>query len=64
MVVYALDNLEGFFTIKALHEAFGDEISRARISGLAQAWEAGELLTKRPRRVTYALRLLAEGDNS
>ena len=29
---------------------------------LAQAWEARELLTPRPRRVTYALRLLVEGD--
>jgi hypothetical protein len=62
MVLYALDSLEGFFTIKDLHEAFGEEISRARISALAKAWEAGELLTRKPRRVTYALRLLAEND--
>jgi len=60
LVQHALDKLEGYFTIKALHQAFRDEISRARLSGLAQAWEASELLTKRPRRVTYALRLLAE----
>ena len=60
LVSYALDELEGFFTIKGLHHAFGGEISRARLSALAQAWEAGDLLTKRPRRVTYALRLLAE----
>ena len=60
LVQYALDELEGYFTIKDLHRAFGDEISRARLSGLAQAWESGELLTKRPRRVTYALQVLVE----
>ncbi len=60
LVRYALDELEGYFTIKTLYQAFRNEISRARLSGLAQAWEAGELLTKRPRRVTYALRVLAE----
>jgi hypothetical protein len=60
LVQYALNELEGVFNIKALHQAFRDEISHARLSGLAQAWEAAELLTKRPRRVTYALRLLAE----
>jgi len=57
---YALDELEGHFNVKALHQAFRDEISHARLSRLAQAWEAKELLTERPRRVTYALRLLAE----
>jgi hypothetical protein len=60
LVQYALDELEGHFTIKALHQTFRDEISRSRLSAVARAWEAGELLTKRPRRVTYALRLLAE----
>lgn len=60
LVRYALDELEGCFTIKALHQAFRDEISRSRLSALAQAWEASELLTKQPRRVTYALQLLAE----
>ncbi len=64
LVHYALNELEGCFTIKALHRAFGDEISRSRLSALARAWEAGELLTKRPRRVTYALRLLAEEDRT
>lgn len=62
LVRYALDELEGHFVIKDLHHAFGDQISRARLSALAQAWETGELLTGRPRRVTYALRVLAEGD--
>jgi hypothetical protein len=61
LVQYALEELDGHFTIKYLHQAFGDEISRGRLSALAQAWEAQELLTKRPRRVTYALRVLAEG---
>nr|HID12559.1 hypothetical protein [Anaerolineae bacterium] len=60
LVRYALDELEGYFTIKALHHAFRNEISRSRLSALAQAWEASELLTTRPRRVTYALRVLAE----
>jgi len=59
LVCHALDGLEGYFTIKALHRAFRDEISRSRLSALAQAWEASGLLTKRPRRVTYALKLLA-----
>jgi len=43
-----------------LHAAFGDQITRARLRKLAQAWEARELLTERPRRVTYALQALAE----
>ena len=63
LVRYALDELEGHFTIKDLHRAFGGEISRTRLSTLAQAWEAGELLTKRPRRVTYALRVLVEDED-
>ncbi len=64
LVRYALDELGGYFTIKALRQAFGGEISRARLSALARAWEASELLTKRPRRVTYALRLLAEEEQA
>ena len=60
LVRYALEELEGHFNAKALHQAFGDQISLARLRRLAQAWEARELLTARPRRVTYALRLLAE----
>jgi hypothetical protein len=63
LVHYAVDELEGQFTITALHKAFRGEISRSRLSALAQAWELGELLTKRPRRVTYALRVLAEEEN-
>jgi len=60
LVRHAMDELEGYFNLKALHQAFRDKISRSRLSALARAWQAGELLTKRPRRVTYALRLLAE----
>jgi len=64
LVRHALDELGGYFTIKALRQTFGGEISRARLSALARAWEASELLTKRPRRVTYALRLLAEEERA
>jgi hypothetical protein len=60
LVRHAMDELEGAFNLRALHETFGDEISRARLRRLAQEWEAKELLTARPRRVTYALRVLAE----
>jgi hypothetical protein len=63
LVKHAVDEMEGHFTISKLHNAFRDEISHSRLSALAQAWEASELLTKRPRRVTYALRLLAEEDS-
>jgi len=62
LVRHALDELEGAFTIKELHRVFGDRISHARLSKLAQVWEARELLTSRPRRVTYALRMLVEGE--
>jgi len=60
LVKYAVEELDGHFVIKDLYEAFGEEVSRYRIRALAQTWEAGELLTERPRRVTYALRVLAE----
>jgi len=60
LVHYALDELGGSFNIKELREAFGDEISHAQLRRLAQTWEIRELLTARPRRVTYALQLLAE----
>jgi hypothetical protein len=62
LVEHALDELGGAFNVRKLHQAFGEEISRARLRRLAQAWEARALLTGRPRRVTYALRLLAEED--
>jgi hypothetical protein len=63
LVKYAMSELDGEFTITALQKAFGEKISRGRLRALARAWEMGELLTKPPRRVTYALRLLAEGES-
>lgn len=63
LVKHAVEEMEGHFTISKLHKAFQGEISHSRLSALAQAWEANELLTKHPRRVTYALRLLAEEDS-
>ena len=62
LVRHALDELGGYFNLKALHQTFGGEISRSRLSKLAQVWEVRELLTPRPRRVTYALRMLVEGE--
>jgi len=59
---YALDNLDGRFNLAHLHKAFGDRISRRRLSRLAAEWEAMGLLTPRPRRVTYALRALLEAE--
>ncbi|HIE38069.1 MAG TPA: hypothetical protein EYH30_08600 [Anaerolineales bacterium] len=60
IVRYALEALDGRFDQAKLHAAFGDRISRRRLSRLAQDWESLGLLTPRPRRVTYALRLLIE----
>ncbi len=60
LVQYALEELDGYFTIKYLYQAFRGDISRSRLSKLAQSWEAKELLTSHPRRVTYALRMLVE----
>jgi hypothetical protein len=60
LVRYALNELGGSFNVKELRQAFEDEISHAQLRRLAQTWEIRELLTARPRRVTYALQLLAE----
>lgn len=60
LVQHALNELGGRFDLAELHAAFGEQITRARLRKLAQAWEARELLTERPRRVTYALQVLAE----
>jgi hypothetical protein len=62
LVQYALDELDGKFTLKHLHAAFADQISRQRLGQLAQQWENLGLLTSHPRRVTYALRALIEAD--
>jgi len=64
MVVYAIQELNGRFTVKALHQAFAERISHRALSGLAQTWEATGLLTKVPRRVTIALRTLVEQADS
>jgi hypothetical protein len=63
LVKYAVDELDGHFTVTALHKAFRGQVSRSRLNALAQAWEANELLTQPPRRITYALRVLAEGSD-
>ena len=60
LVAHSLDKLQGHFTLSKLHEAFNDRISRRSLSRLAQYWEDIGLLTERPRRVTVALRALAE----
>jgi hypothetical protein len=60
LVAYSLDKLQGYFTLSKLHEAFNDRISRRVLSRLAQYWEDIGLLTERPRRITVALRALAE----
>jgi hypothetical protein len=60
LVRYAMEELEGAFNLKALHGTFKDEISNSKLRRLAQTWEAKELLTSRPRRVTYALQVLVE----
>lgn len=62
MVRFALEEMDGRFDLARLQAAFGDRISRRRLSHLAQEWEALGLLTPRPRRVTYALRALVEAD--
>lgn len=60
LVAYAVDELNGRFTLTALHEIFGDEISYGALSSLARTWETLGLLTAHPRRVTIALRALVE----
>jgi len=63
LVRHALDELGGRFNLKSLHEKFDEQISYYRLRKLAQAWEVRELLTSRPRRVTYALRLLVDSEH-
>ncbi|HDQ70738.1 MAG TPA: hypothetical protein ENN19_01430 [Chloroflexi bacterium] len=60
LVRYAMEALDGQFVLKSLYEAFQGEISRSRLSSLAQTWEMNNLLTGHPRRVTYALMALAD----
>jgi hypothetical protein len=58
MVKYAIEKLNGRFTMSALYEQFGEHISRGAISRLAQRWEDIGLLTQNPRHITIALRSL------
>lgn len=60
LVIHAVAELEGRFTLAALHEAFDGRISRRALTRLAQRWEDANLLTEHPRRVTIALRTLVE----
>jgi hypothetical protein len=60
LVAHAINELNGRFVIKALHEAFEDKFSYRAVSRLAQHWEDLGLLTERPRRITIALRALVE----
>ncbi len=62
LVQYALEHLEGRFDLARLRAAFRDRVSMRRLQRLAQEWESLGLLTPRPRRVTYALRALVEGE--
>lgn len=62
LVHHALQHLDGSFNLSELSAAFAGQISRRRLSRLAQDWAALGLLTERPRRVTYALRALIEAD--
>jgi hypothetical protein len=60
MVNYALDELNGRFVIKTIHEVFEENLSYRAVARVAQHWEDLGLLTEHPRRVTIALRALVE----
>jgi hypothetical protein len=60
LVDYAINELEGQFIVKRLHEAFEARTSYRALARLARNWEEAGLLTETPRRVTIALRALAE----
>ncbi|HQK15539.1 MAG TPA: hypothetical protein PLJ78_16530 [Anaerolineae bacterium] len=59
IVTYAVNELNGYFKLGELYTAFKERISRRVLSRLAQHWEDLGLLTESPRRVTVALRALA-----
>jgi hypothetical protein len=59
IIAYAIDELNGYFKLGKLHAAFGERVSRRVLSRLAQYWEDIGLLTESPRRITVALRALA-----
>jgi hypothetical protein len=60
IVAYAIEELNGYFTLGKLHTAFSERISRRVLSRLGQYWEDIGLLTESPRRITVALRALAQ----
>lgn len=60
LVAYALEELNGHFQLKALHNAFKGRISYRALGNLAALWETTGLLTENPRRVTVALRVLVD----
>jgi hypothetical protein len=60
LVEYAIDELNGHFTVKKLHKAFSDEISYRALAQTAREWEQVDLLTPVPRRVTIALQTLVD----
>ena len=55
LVRYALEELDGAFVLKDLHQAFKDENSKRRLSLLARAWEEKEWLSPAPRKVLAPL---------
>ena len=59
LVAYAVDVLQGYFTLSKLRKAFAGRLSARTLTRLAHYWEAIGLLTEKPRRVTVALRALA-----
>lgn len=59
IIAYAIAELNGYFTLGKLHAAFGERISQRLLSRLGQYWEDIGLLTESPRRITVALRALA-----
>jgi len=68
LVRYALDELEGAFTINALADAFQGEVSRRQLLKLGRAWELRGWLTSpedvtEARRVTDELAALARGNS-
>ena len=60
LVEYAVEELNGKFTVQTLHEVFSEEISYRALARLAREWERVDLLTPVPRRVTIALRTLVD----
>jgi DNA segregation ATPase FtsK/SpoIIIE-like protein len=46
LVTYALEELEGAFTVGKLYDALGDRVSRRQINKLARAWERRGWLTE------------------